>query len=316
LNGLDLLYDLVVFRKERWMNANPNRSYRFIKKIKFTVVFLCLLIASLAFTCMGIGWEEKNPLPDNQAPVQSGDQPAQPANQNDASAAEVIGGWYGPACDEPEGTFIYRWSVDLMKDPDSKQIVGTVKFHDCPGGGRVLYHVVGDSQTGSVISLTAKKMEGGGALFSNAADSTIFTFDSSSGKITPRPVSSWGYPGLPMKPVGFINTGTIAYTVQVQTYIPQSETNPATPSDASTVAMPGERNSSSYLSLPLGTYTWCYWWGVGDINNDGYLDYRHAYDLHPFVLDENAPDELETARTVTLSAPPSSGELSGTCNQP
>ena len=119
-----------------------------------------------------------------------------------------------------------------------------------------------------------------------------------------------------MKPVGFINTGSIAYTVQVQTYIPPGETNPATPSDASTVAMSGGRNSSSYLSLPLGTYTWCYWWGVGDIDNDGNLDYRHAYDLAPFLLDENAPDDLETARGVTLSAPPGSGELPGTCNQP
>jgi predicted small lipoprotein YifL len=294
------------------MKANPDRPYRFIKKIKFTAILASLLIASLA---CGTKIPQSVP-PDNQVPVQPNDKPARPANQGEAGSIDLVGDWYGPACTEAEGTYAYRWSVNLIKDPGTGQVVGTVKFHDCPGGGRVLYRVTGDPQAGQAIQLTGEKMEGGGTIFSISSGSTTFTFDRSSGTISPHPNSFWGNPDLPMKPVGFFNSGTIAFTVQAQTYIPPGETNPTTPSDASTVAFPGGGNSSSYLSLPLGTYTWCYWWDVGDINNDSYLEYFHAYDTRPFLLDENSSDDPELARVVTLSAPPGSGELPGTCNQP
>jgi len=100
---------------------------------------------------------------------------------------KVIGGWYGPACDEEEGTFIYRWSVDLMEDPSSGNFIGTAKFHDCPGGGRASYYLTGEPQTGNIINLVGEKTDnGGGDLFGSAAQTIDFTFDLKTGKLTPN----------------------------------------------------------------------------------------------------------------------------------
>lgn len=116
--------------------------------------------------------------PEAQPPVNSG--------SNDGGSPNVVGNWHGAACDEAEGTFIYRWSVDLMKDPASGQLLGVIKFHDCPGGGRVLYYVSGAPPAQTTFTLTGEKMEGGGDLFNSAQDTVTFTFDSAAGEISPN----------------------------------------------------------------------------------------------------------------------------------
>ncbi len=104
----------------------------------------------------------------------------------------VVGAWHGAACGEAEGTYAYRWSLDLMKDPSSNQIVGTLKFHACPGGGRGLFRVVGISQIGQVITLTGTLKDGAGELYQTLQSETSgggtisFTFDSSVGEIEPN----------------------------------------------------------------------------------------------------------------------------------
>ena len=134
------------------------------------------------------------PLAENPAPPPALEQPVvpavpvAPAEQVPviASPAAVIGGWYGSYCDEAEGTFYYRWSVDLMQNPADGSYAGTVKFHDCPEGGRVSYRVTGPVQPGPLITLTGVLKDGGGALYSNAAATLAFTFDLSTGQITPN----------------------------------------------------------------------------------------------------------------------------------
>ncbi len=167
------------------MNTSLYRSNRFIIIVKFGAIIVSLVISSLA-----CGLPLKNALQDAPAnapePVQPPAQQAQPANQGDTSTGVVVGGWYGPACDEAEGTYNYRWSVDLMKNSQTGQLKGTIKFHDCPGGGRVLYTVVGNDPTGGVYTLTGLKMDGGGDLFGSASETATFTFDSSKGQITPN----------------------------------------------------------------------------------------------------------------------------------
>jgi hypothetical protein len=117
---------------------------------------------------------------DNQLQVE---ETTQPIN----SEIKVIGGWYGPACDEEEGTFIYRWSVDLMENATSGGFIGVAKFHDCPGGGRVSYYLTGDHQTGNIIFLIGDKTDsGGGDLFGSAEQTINFTFDLTTGEITPN----------------------------------------------------------------------------------------------------------------------------------
>jgi hypothetical protein len=111
-----------------------------------------------------------------------------------------------------------------------------------------------------------------------------------------------GGSGGALKPVVFHNLGTVAYTVSPWTYAPPNSSPSAASSTVSTVAIPGG-NTSSSLSLPLGTYTWCYWWELGDINNDGMIEYAHALDERPVTLDESSSDDLEFAVSVDLSAP-------------
>jgi len=131
--------------------------------------------------------ENAAPPPVQEPPVVP-PAPAAPPEQVpvNASPASVIGGWYGSYCDESEGTFYYRWSVDLMQNPADGSYAGTVKFHDCPEGGRAAYRVTGPVQPGPLITLTGVLKDGGGALYSNAAATLAFTFDLSTGQITPN----------------------------------------------------------------------------------------------------------------------------------
>lgn len=118
----------------------------------------------------------------------------------------------------------------------------------------------------------------------------------------------------PSKPVRFANTGTVAYIVQPWTYRPLNDYNGPNIPEASTVVFTGGSNPSANLSLWLGTYTWCYYWDIGDTDGDGNINYQHAIDTRPVELSEEDSDDLENAELVILSAPPSSGILPGDCN--
>lgn len=98
----------------------------------------------------------------------------------------VLGNWHGPACDEAEGTYQYRWSVDLIQDSETAQFVGTIKFHACPGGGRVLYRVLGEPSTDPIVTLTGVKKDGGGELFSNSPEIATFKVNLNTGSVSPN----------------------------------------------------------------------------------------------------------------------------------
>ncbi len=92
----------------------------------------------------------------------------------------------GSRCDEAEGTFIYRWSLDLMQEVDRDLVMGTIKFHNCPQGGRVLYRVEGFVDDEGLFSMVGVRKDGGGELFDNSSPSVTFTFDPTSGLLTPN----------------------------------------------------------------------------------------------------------------------------------
>ncbi len=102
------------------------------------------------------------------------------------SETVIIGNWHGTACDEAEGTYQYRWSVDLIQDPETDQFMGTIKFHACPGGGRVLYRVIGEPTTDPTVTLRGVKMDGGGDLYFNSPETTSFTVNLNNGAVTPN----------------------------------------------------------------------------------------------------------------------------------
>ncbi len=133
-----------------------------------------------------------------------------------------------------------------------------------------------------------------------------------SGGLSTVPAGEGNSSGI-LKPVCFMNTGASPATVMPWTYIPLNTESPAMPSNASTVASPGG-NSSACLSLPLGTYTWCYHWELGDVNGDGYIEYAHAFNAPRVVLDESDTDDLDLAEKVTLSPIAGTGEQPGVCD--
>ena len=112
----------------------------------------------------------------------------EPQSSQGVSAAMTARDFYGPACEsgEEEGA-PYRWSVELLEDPATGKLEGTIKFHACPGGGRAVYRVSGATGDGTVFTLAGKKMDvGGGELFGTAPQQETFTFDSSSGQLSPN----------------------------------------------------------------------------------------------------------------------------------
>lgn len=97
----------------------------------------------------------------------------------------LFGDWHGEVCPEVEGTFMYTWSVNLFFDPKENLVVGTVKFHDCPDGGRVLYSVKGEIINENLVVLNGVKSTGGGALYNNSPDVKQFNFNPVLGEIVP-----------------------------------------------------------------------------------------------------------------------------------
>jgi hypothetical protein len=115
-----------------------------------------------------------------------------------------------------------------------------------------------------------------------------------------------------LKPICFLNTGTIAATVMPWTYVPLNTDSATIPSNASTVASPGG-NTSACLSLSMGTYTWCYHWELGDLNDDGMIEYAHAIDNRVVILDSSDTDDMDLAEEVVLSVPLEMNEFPGVC---
>ncbi len=124
-----------------------------------------------------------------------------------------------------------------------------------------------------------------------------------------------------LKPVGFVNYGEFDATVRADTFIPLGETALETPSGASTVSVANDGvgdwpNSSRYLSVPMGAYSWCIDWTPGDLDEDGDFDYFHYIQNDPTILDENDSDDLESAEEVAISVPPISGVIfKGKCKE-
>ena len=128
------------------------------------------------------------------------------------------------------------------------------------------------------------------------------------------------YEGV-FKPVGFVNRGTLDATVMPCTWTPLGSDAQVSPPSVSTVATnpaaPGLwPNPSRFLSLPLGTYTWCIQYEDGDLDGDGYIDYLYFVNTPKVTLSADDPDELEFARQVDFTAPPRAGTeiFSGICD--
>jgi hypothetical protein len=136
--------------------------------------------------------------------------------------------------------------------------------------------------------------------------------------IPTRETSPGGTSNLPYRPVGFVNHGTIAARVMAWTYIPQGSATEAPPSDTSTISFPPNvpglwPNPSRFLSLPLGKYTWCYEWRIGDINGDTITEWSHWLDPRPVTLDATDSEDPDMAVQVDIDIPPDTDILPDLC---
>ena len=149
-------------------------------------------------------------------------------------------------------------------------------------------------------------------------DSGSSGFEAYPGEEAPPPAQagevSSGIPSGDLKPVGFVNYGEFDAVVMPYTYIPLGATAQAPPDQTSTVSSANDGvgdwpNSSRFLLLSMGTYSWCIDWEEGDLDEDGEIDYFHYIQYDPTILDENDSDELDFAEEVAISAPPATGAV-------
>ena len=207
----------------------------------------------------------------------------------------------GLACNIP------RDSVDVIdkslrpdgsQDPESEEMLDELRYKV----EDFLYHDDEDSM---------------GAFNEQKSNPDVLSESSSS----PSQPGSSSKDGL-LKPVGFVNYGTIDAVVRPWTWVPPGSDVRDTPVSASTVSSANDGigdwpNSSRFLSLPMGTYIWCVDWEEGDIDEDGVIDYSHYFIDEPTTLDDNDSDELEFAEEVSISAPPTAAAIyAGRCGEP
>jgi len=115
------------------------------------------------------------------------------------------------------------------------------------------------------------------------------------------------------KPLRFSNKGNYAATVIVASYTRPRDSS-VSKSSASTVVFPSG-NTSSSLTLPIGEYTFCYYWELdGDADNDGYVDYAHAT-TGKVTLSATSSDSVGSAQVVSLN-PEDRSSPNGKCSEP
>jgi hypothetical protein len=115
------------------------------------------------------------------------------------------------------------------------------------------------------------------------------------------------------KPLRFTNNGFEPVTVVVESYTPAPGYSPAKPM-SSTVVSP-ESGTSAFLDLPLGTYTFCYYWELdADYDNDGDIDYHHRT-TSSISLNNNSSDNPDMALSVTLNPDSIVSNPNGRCGE-
>ena len=167
-----------------------HRNTEISRRPRLLMIFSCF--AFLMFISLSCNLPTKTPVAAPQEPPKdmSVDAPVETVElqtSQGVGAVNVPRDYYGPACDsgEEEGA-PYRWSVEMLEDPATGKLEGTIKFHACPGGGRAVYRVSGTTDNGTIQTLTGKKVGGGGDLFGTAPVQETFTFDTSSGALSPN----------------------------------------------------------------------------------------------------------------------------------
>jgi hypothetical protein len=177
------------------------------------------------------------------------------------------------------------------------------------------YNVPAVSDSTSPVSPTAGNDDdsGGADFWGDASDGSGGVGDSSAPISGGDSASGMEDDGVKLRPLRFSNNGFEPVTVVVETYEPAPGYSPNKP-NVSTVVFP-ESNPSAYMELPLGTYTFCYYWQLDeDYNNDDYFDYHHRM-TSSVTLNVNSSEDPQSANAVTLSPDSEVSNPNGKCGE-
>ncbi len=93
-----------------------------------------------------------------------------------ADPEPFVGSFYGPGCGE-EYEFPYRWGASLLP-AGLGQVAGSVRIHDCPGGGQAVYRVTGTvTEDATQITLNGTLQDAVGKIEETAPPSRTFTLN-------------------------------------------------------------------------------------------------------------------------------------------
>jgi len=169
----------------------------------------------------------------------------------------------------------------------------------------------------AITSSTAGIQPAGGDPGASPADETSPVGDSSAGTGSSSSDDSSAGAGSnaadcsALRPLRFNNTGFDAATVRVASFQPASGCSTSTPG-ASTVVFP-DSSSAAYLELPIGTYTFCYEWELGDVDYDGTTDYHHR-STSSYTITSDSSTNPDSASVVTISPDSSVSNPNGRCS--
>lgn len=188
-------YQITVYQKERGFMGRPSwkscyDAIKLISMVENSSIEEETINPGLAEEDEDLS-EQENPEPESLSDPnaenpeeETADEPPASEESSESTSPLIFHDWYGPACEEMEGTFPYFWEIHLVENPETGGVNGTIKYHNCPGGGRVLYTVSGTQNDEGLFLLQGTKKTGGGALYNDSSDTRTFTFDPTSGSFS------------------------------------------------------------------------------------------------------------------------------------
>lgn len=299
----------------------PGCKTSFYKRSSSSAILTILVIAIVTLGCgnfpVSISTRQSTAKSIQSEEISRGSVNASGANISSPQGAAVI---------IPKGTLSKSASYTFYRlkgQPDWMAGSGVI-----PAGDGIEFTLSGDDQLANPVEIRLP------IKVPSSEDSTFYTIYAYDGKywtdiggiVEGSTIKTWTthftsfWPGRdpsPRRPIGFINQGYYNARVMVETYQPDPYYEPVAFPMGSTVSFaptsPGSPNSSRYLFVPVGTYTFCYDWTDGkDVDKNGYFDYYFSITAVTGVFDYD-PTYIEGAKWLVITPGRESKYQPGTC---
>jgi len=115
-----------------------------------------------------------NARPDLQPVTFAGNGPTLQLSKSCGAVTTNFAGHWTSVGTCPNPAAPWRWEVTLAQSPTGA-VTGTIKYHNCPDGGRVTYNVTGQATTAPTVQLQANKTDSLGDLGDTTPPSVTIT---------------------------------------------------------------------------------------------------------------------------------------------